>query len=113
MRIISQDGKFDINYDNAGIECCEAKGGAFEIEVVTQQRTYPFFARYSSKKKALKAIGKLKEAYMDYEYYLRVVPGGVNVSVEEQEEMEYLDKLLKVARESCLFQFPRDEDLED
>lgn len=63
MRVISQDGNFDLNYENATLEIYDSNS-IFAYTDATQPRQ---MAKYSSREKALKAIEMLHILYEDRE----------------------------------------------
>lgn len=65
MRVISQDGNFDLNYENATLEISESNS-VFAYTDATQPRQ---IARYSSREKVLKAMEMLLTTYTNFQTY--------------------------------------------
>lgn len=86
MRVISQDGNFDVNYENATLEIYDSNS-IFAYTDATQPRQ---MAKYSSRGNALKAMEMLHILYEDRECW-----------------NAYFYDYPKV------FRFPSDEDLEE
>ena len=59
MRVISQDGNFDVHYENATLEIYDSNS-IFAYTDATQPRQ---MAKYSSREKALKAMERLRDTY--------------------------------------------------
>ena len=63
MRIISQDGKRDFNYENIDLEIFEHPSGKTLIFCNTMAFTGIKLAQYSTRKKAEKAMRELHDVY--------------------------------------------------
>lgn len=90
MRLISQDGMIDVNYDNGSLCIGFIKGEEHIIDTISyynyscQKGTK--LAEYSSKSKALKVMELVREEYLETLYDYRTKPK--------------------------VFQFPKDEEVE-
>lgn len=106
MRIISQDGAFDVPYENADLE---RKGTI--ISVWTLDNVYGSFARYSTEEKAIKAMEMCRKQYMDGEYNRNSL-SGVAESIGRLSE-----GLASVFKEGVcqtfVFKFPEDEEVQE
>lgn len=65
MRVISQDGNFDVHYENATLEIYDSNS-IFAYTDATQPRQ---MAKYSSREKALKAMEMLLTTYTNFQTY--------------------------------------------
>lgn len=115
MRIISQDGKFDLPYESC-IIWIDSEAGINVSPIGEPDSNYRFGA-YSTSKKAEKAIQLLHEAYSD-------MPITCDISESEYKEKK-LKELLEttniimvpneISKIECVsrmvFQFPKEEDL--
>ena len=97
MRIISQDGTFDMPYEMS-IMWCE-DDGAVLLQPIGETE-YQKFAKYSTEEKAKKAMEELKYAYMCHSLFKmgQTPPGGI-------------DEKLTMGL-SGVFQFQAEEELE-
>ena len=90
MRLISQDGMTDVNYDNGSLTIGVGMYEEYVLAIISyydhscQKGTK--LAEYSSKSKALKAMEMLRKEYLETVYDYRTKPK--------------------------VFQFPKDEDVE-
>lgn len=96
MRIISQNGAIDVNYENADLE---RKGTI--ISVWTLDSVYGSFASYSTEEKAIKAMEMCREKYLS-----RMELGGGYDIVNKCYVQPNYWVLPKV------FQFPKEEEVE-
>lgn len=95
MRIISQDGVHDFNYDNVSLHIENDGFYAEEVNIlVADGKSLTEVARYSSEEKADKAMDMLHEAYM---------------SVKRQIEKTGLIHYMVLP---AVWMFPLDDDLE-
>lgn len=62
MRVISQDGAFDMPYEMSIVWCEDA--GAVLLQPIGETGEYQTFAKYSTEEKAKKAMEELRYAYM-------------------------------------------------
>ncbi len=110
MRVISQDGKFDIPYDyfSLSMACARIVSGMVEdrdvFSIVCHNLSSPSstkLAEYSAKEKAIKAMEMLREQYMKY----MEVEGHADLTGQGivQPNFWVLPKV---------FQFPQDEEIE-
>ena len=96
MRLISQDGLIDVNYDNGSLTIGVGMYKEYVLAIISyydhscQKGTK--LAEYSSKSKALKAMEMLREQYLDY----------FEVNLGSFCSNDY----------PKVFQFPKDEDVE-
>lgn len=101
MRIISQDGNFDLPYDKCFIWI---NNGEIMVQTISEPDSDYMFANYSTLEKAEKAMQILHEAYivhenfkkMDAEAQLKVLG-----CIEKETKLMY----------GGIFQFPREEEL--
>ena len=117
MRLISQDGKFDIPYDEIVVEL-------FEECVVGRLKEYIgrdiILGSYSTKEKAQKAMQMLRTVYTgrfvatadiadDFEEQLKeLMKGGFGTVIVKDTN----DSRVEFDNLNGYFQFPKDEDLE-
>lgn len=111
MRVISQNGYYDFNYDNLSITLIGGKHNNLYAFIDPMQPIV--LAEYSTKEKALKAMEQLRVAYMNCEYFSRVISGTVTMDMPKEKAIVDFRNLLQSARESYVFRFPADEDLEE
>lgn len=123
MRLISQDGLIDVNYDNGSLvvgfgeykDCVKAIISYYDNS--SQKGTK--LAEYSSKAKALKVMEMLRNAYCGLPIIMKNVDisdevikmltdlkknGVVFQKLDEKPSVEYVD--------NTYFKFPKDEDVE-
>ena len=98
MRVISQDGTFDMPYEMS-IIWCEDDGAVF-LQPIGETGEYRNFATYSTEEKAKKAMEELRHAYMCHSLFKmgQTPPDGI-------------DEKLTMGS-SGVFQFPAEEELE-
>lgn len=96
MRIISQDGVFDIPYEICSVWC----RGSAVMCYMSGDNTHTVFATYSAEEKAKKAMEELKYAYMCH-----------NLVKIGQTPPKGIDEKLTMGL-SGVFQFPSEEELE-
>lgn len=105
MRIISQDGCYDIPYEKAVLHIFNCKGkyeiGVFSIDTIDDGEAYIRMARYFTKEKAIKTMEMCRK---EYERYL-VHEGGINLVTGQMSQVAAF-QITKV------FQFPKDEEVE-
>ena len=95
MRIISQNGKFDLPYENLAIFV------EYENVIARFENERHLLGQYSSEAKAIKAMEMLREKYLQY----ISLQGGESAFVEAVFQPNYW-VLPKV------FQFPQDDEIE-
>lgn len=112
MRIISQEGRIDLPYENTVINidyCCRTEIVAF-ICGLEEKENMCQLAKYSTEKKAVKAMDMLHQQYQE------ICVGNVMNG-----NLEYLGKsfgehattnTLQEFYKKNIFQFPKDEDVE-
>ena len=106
MRIVSQDGIYDLPYEMAIIHCVEmCEGKCFITAELNVAKCN--IAEYSTKKKALKAMEMLKTQCKRLETIKCFIQGNeVN-----DKACGFKETVLEI-RNSHIFQFPKDEDVE-
>ena len=111
MRIISQNGKFDLPYENLAIFV------EYENVIARFENERHLLAQYSSKEKAIKAMEMLRETYAG----MPLVMQNVDILEDVAEEFERLKKCGIMVRtenqpskvdfiNNAIFQFPQDDD---
>lgn len=117
MRVISQDGTFDMPYEMS-IIWCEDDGAVF-LQPIGETGEYRNFATYSTEEKAKKAMKMLRDAYIG----TPIVMQNVDISEDVAREFERLKKCGVLVRadnqpskveyiNNVIFQFPAEEELE-
>ena len=102
MRVISQDGNFDLPYENLAIFIeYENVAARFENERY-------LLARYSSEAKAIKAMEMLREQYARLET-IKALASGTCEHMEKSLEPEEFKDILKKYINMEVFQFPQDD----
>ena len=112
MRVISQNGMVDVPYENVAFTVDKSDKYVIYGHTAYEDKTC-LLAKYSTEEKALKAMEKLREAYMKNEYYLSIISGAINIDSPQEKEIKDCRKLLETAMSSSVFRFPSDEDLEE
>ena len=106
MRIVSQNGIYDLPYEKAIISCVEFCGGKCEIRARVNGEDGTI-AEYSTKDKALKAMEMLRRQYMCIETSRCFLQGtGASFNANSCRET-----LLEI-RDNHIFRFPEDKDVE-
>lgn len=102
MRVISQDGTFDMPYEMSTMWCDDA--GAVLLQPIGEIGEYQTFAKYSTKGKAKKAMEELRYAYMCHSLVKmgQTPPDGIDENIDEKLTMGL----------SGVFHFPAEEELE-
>lgn len=102
MRVISQDGTFDMPYEMSTMWCDDA--GAVLLQPIGEIGEYQTFAKYSTKGKAKKAMEELRYAYMCHSLVKmgQTPPDGIDENIDEKLTMGL----------SGVFHFPEEEELE-
>ena len=95
MRVISQDGKYNLNFDSINIVCSDVIEEEFIIEAMTMESNSRFIqlAKYSTREQMLKAMDSLNN---NYENVMTVKCNGVTKSLWDYPKV---------------FRFPSDEQL--
>lgn len=102
MRIISQNGKWDLPYDMVAIDRCGAEIFAQSNHISSSDDNYIEIAEYSTPEKAEKAMEMLHENFLSY----MQLQGGIGLmqgSVSVAPNIWVLPKI---------FKFPSDEEIE-
>lgn len=105
MRVISQDGTFDMPYEMSIVWCEDA--GAVLLQPIGETGEYQTFAKYSTEEKAKKAMEMLRIAYENNEFYHHIAN-----SEHFTEFTQALSKEMFNKATSEYFQFPAEEELE-
>lgn len=125
MRVISQDGKTDIPYEDFVFSILNRGGGNCGIVAVKNVAEPPevfmnsLIATYSTEAKAIKAMEMLREAYIG----MPIVMQNVDISEDLATEFERLKKCGVMIRadnqpskvefiNNSIFQFPQDDEIE-
>lgn len=112
MRIISQNGKFDLPYENLAIFV------EYENVIARFENERYLFGQYSSEEKAQKAMEMLRETYAG----MPLVMQNVTISEDVAKEFERLKKCGIMVRaenqpskvecfNNIIFQFPQDSEV--
>lgn len=105
MRVISQDGTFDMPYEMSTMWCDDA--GAVLLQPIGETGEYQTFAKYSTEEKAKKAMEMLRIAYENNEFYHHTANSKYFTEVCQVLSSEMFRKST-----SEYFQFPAEEELE-
>lgn len=105
MRVISQDGAFDMPYEMSIVWCEDA--GAVLLQPIGETGEYQTFAKYSTEEKAKKAMEMLRIAYENNVFY-HCTAG--SKCFEEVRSILSEEQFQKATTE--YFQFPAEEELE-
>lgn len=125
MRVISQDGKIDVPYENFVFSILNSSGGNYGIVAVKNVAEPPevflnsLIATYSTEAKAIKAMEMLRKAYIG----MPIVMQNVAISEDVAKEFERLKKYGVMVRaenqpskvdfiNNAVFQFPQDDEIE-
>ena len=111
MRIISQNGKFDLPYENLAIFV------EYENVIARFENERHLLGQYSSEAKAIKAMEMLRETYAG----MPLVMQNVELTEEEMKAIERMNKCIMVrpidepSKVECfnniIFQFPQDSEV--
>lgn len=109
MRLISQDGKGDMPYENFIFRAC---GGDIVAsrDILTNEKQ--IVARYSTEAQALKVMEMLRSTYVNNEYYKSLCNGIVIPLPNNSDDMKEKMMATKAFRGTTIFQFPKDEEVE-
>ena len=113
MRVISQNGKFDLPYENLAIFV------EYENVIARFENERHLLGQYSSEAKAIKAMEMLREAYVG----MPIVMQNVTIPEDVEKEFERLKKCGIMVRtenqpskvdfiNNIIFQFPKDSEIE-
>ena len=121
MRVISQDGMMDIQYENFSLGITGGNHITAIRDIVASPRVIAdgIMAKYSSREKALKAMELLREAYIG----MPIIIQNVDVSEDIVKEFERIKKfglMVRVEKEppkiecinNVVFRFPSDDEVE-
>ena len=111
MRIISQNGKFDLPYENLAIFV------EYENVIARFENERYLLGQYSSEAKAIKAMEMLREAYVG----MPIVMQNVDLTEDEIKAIERIKESSIIVRlvdepskvecfNNIIFQFPQDSD---
>lgn len=109
MRIISQDGCYDVPYEQAVVACLDRTVVAYPLNDLGSS-DYIQLASYSTEEKAIKAMELCRNGYA----WCEIRKHGMNpltmaMSFQRTDEIE---QLLETFAEKNIFQFPEDEEVE-
>ena len=111
MRVISQNGKFDLPYENLAIFV------EYENVIARFENERYLLGQYSSEAKAIKAMEMLREAYVG----MPIVMQNVDLTEDEIKAIERIKESSIIVRlvdepskvecfNNIIFQFPKDDD---
>ena len=111
MRVISQNGKFDLPYENLAIFV------EYENVIARFENERYLLGQYSSEAKAIKAMEMLREAYVG----MPIVMQNVDLTEDEIKAIERIKESSIIVRlvdepskvecfNNIIFQFPKDSD---
>ena len=109
MRVISQNGKFDLPYENLAIFV------EYENVIARFENERHLLGQYSSKAKAYKAMKMLREAYvgMPMMYKAKDIAEAYKEATEKDLLMMFDSKIDNVfVVKANIFQFPQDDEIE-
>lgn len=127
MRILSQDGNIDINYDLvAFVSCykCKDENGWFEIDMYSGALSAKNvrMAKYSTEVKARKAMEMLRGAYCGVVYMKHADYEIADIDLSQELEKKIREEMLKPhfldvkmknpVIECKVFRFPADDEVE-
>ena len=113
MRVISQNGKFDLPYENLAIFV------EYENVIARFENERHLLGQYSSEAKAIKAMEMLREAYVG----MPIVMQNVDLTEDEIKAIERIKESSIIVRlvdepskvecfNNIIFQFPKDSEIE-
>lgn len=106
MRIISQDGCYDIPYESIILQ----RLGTSIFGVTTGLQESVTIARYRKEEKAIKAMKMCREQYAENEFNKELIPSDSNVlTITPDGKVESENERFK---RKYVFQFPADEEVE-
>lgn len=108
MRIISQDGIFDLPYEQAVVALLNEKVIAYPFSDL-ESTDYIQLARYSTKEKAIKAMEMCREQYAQSELNKDMIQKGADTLLKIS--FSVIDDVRKQLAEKHLFQFPADDEI--
>lgn len=107
MRLVSQDGMFDVPYEQVAIELKESEVWCEYSATVQSYCTGRMMAKYTTKAKALKVMEMLREKYAKIELFKSVYQKGLLTELNKELGFGKMQNTL-----TSIFQFPKDEELE-
>lgn len=108
MRIISQDGCYDVPYEQAVVACLDRTVVTYPLNDLGSS-DYIQLASYSTEEKAIKAMELCRKKYADSEYNRSVLCGmGTQIGMMPDNIAEALKDGI---RDNFTFQFPKDEEV--
>lgn len=109
MRIISQDGCYDVPYEQAVVACLDRTVVAYPLNDLGSS-DYIQLASYSAEEKAIKAMEMCRKTYADGEFNRSVLCGmGPQIEMLKDHVAEaYKDSIC----DKFTFRFPADEEVE-
>lgn len=108
MRIISQDGIFDLPYEQAAVTRLDEKVIAYPFSDL-ESTDYIQLASYSTKEKAIKAMEMCRERYAHYLFNKGMIPAAADNLVKIP--LETADKIKDQISGTFIFKFPADEEV--
>lgn len=115
MRVISQDGTIDVNYDYFSFSIASGKYKYVEVVYIhchnLSSPSGTKLAEYSTESKAIKAMEMLREQYGKLEV-MKVLASG---TAEYMEKALTTDEMIKHYNAYCdmnVFRFPQDDEIE-
>ena len=112
MRIISQDGRIDSQYESCTLSVEQTKECS-KIYAYIDDRPRFAIAEYSTIEKALKVMEMLNYAYKENQLYSHVVSAVVLSDIQSKKENANVECFIEQSRNSLVWQFPKDEDVDD
>lgn len=114
MLIRSQDKEILVNFNvSAGIEITEGNTKTVVTSYITGCNY--LLGEYSTKKKAIKVLGMLQEAYGDSEYTKYVIPEVcriLSMKPKTEENKAHAGELGEMLKKGMTFQMPEDSEVE-
>ena len=107
MRLISQDGMFDVPYEQVAIELKESEVWCEYSATVQSYCTGRMMAKYTTKSKALKVMEMLRNKYAKFEIFKSVYQKGLLTELNKELGFDEMQNTL-----TSIFQFPKDEEVE-
>ena len=112
MRLISQDGMIDVPYEQVAIELKESEVWCEYSATVQSYCTGKMVAKYTTEAKALKVMEMLRASYVNNECYKSLCSGIVIPLPNNSDDMKEKMVATRAFRETTIFQFPKDEEVE-
>ena len=111
MRLISQDGMIDVQYEYGSLSVGVGKVEEIEHAVIKYRNVSSSngtkLAEYNSKDKALKVMEMLREKYAKIELFKSVYQKGLLTELNKELGFDKMQNTL-----TSIFQFPKDEEVE-